>query len=122
MVAGVCMVLSPLLLLVAVIVHPAETGEARTQLATVAANLDTWYLAHVLVLAALVLAIPVVLGFMHMLREREVAFGHIGGALGLIGIVAWAGLVAMEFVVWQMAQVGGGSAQMAALLERITAS
>ena len=42
-------------------------------------------------LVSLVLAVPAVLGLMHMLREREVALGHVGGGLGLLGILAFVG-------------------------------
>jgi hypothetical protein len=113
------MVLSPLFLLASVIVHPRTEPEAGGQLAIVAANQDTWYIAHLLALVSLLLAIPVVLGFMHMLREREVAYGHVGGALALLGVVAWTGLIAMEFVVWQMVKADADPAQMSALLERV---
>jgi hypothetical protein len=119
MVAGLCMVLSPLFLLAAVVIHPGSEASPSAQLGIVAANQDTWYLAHVLALVALVLAVPAVLGFMHMLREREVAFGHLGGALALLGILAWTGLTAMELVVWQMVKGGADMAQMSALLERM---
>jgi hypothetical protein len=122
MVAGLCMVLSPLFLLASVIVHPRTEPEAGGQLAIVAANQDAWYVAHVLALVSLLLAIPVVLGFMHMLREREVAYGHVGGALALLGVVAWTGLIAMEFVVWQMVKGDADPAQMSALLERVNAA
>jgi hypothetical protein len=122
MVAGLCLVLSPLFLLASVIVHPRTEPEAGGQLAIVAANQDAWYVAHLLALVSLLLAIPVVLGFMHMLREREVAYGHVGGALALLGVVAWTGLIAMEFVVWQMVKGDADPAQMSALLERVNAA
>jgi hypothetical protein len=119
MVAGVCMIAAPLLFLVAVIVHPEMKTDEAAQLAVVRENLDAWYIAHLIALAAVVLFVPVVLGLMHMLREREVAYGHVGGALGLLGLIAFAGTVAIEFVVWQMAQAGADEVQMAALLERV---
>lgn len=31
--------------------------------------------------------VPATLGLMHMLREREVALGHVGGAIALIGLL-----------------------------------
>ena len=40
--------------------------------------------------------VPAVLGLMHMLREREVALGHVGGGLAMLGLLAFAGIVAME--------------------------
>jgi hypothetical protein len=119
MVAGACMILAPLVLLVAAVVHPDGKTDEAAQLSVIADHLDAWYAAHLLVLAAIVLAVPAVLGLMHMLREREVAFGHIGGGLGLVGLLALKGIVAIEgFVGWQMGAAGDRGA-MVALMERI---
>jgi hypothetical protein len=119
MVAGCCMMLAPLVLLVAMIVHPEEKTHGGAQLSVVANNLDRWYIAHLLTAVAVVLAVPAVLGLMHMLREREVALGHVGGGLAMLGLLAIAGLVAMEFVMWQMGTIGA-NAQMTDLANRLT--
>ena len=103
-VAGVCMMAAPALLLAGVIIHP-ETGTSESSMVAAAAgDPDAWYAAHLLILGSLVLAVPATLGFMHMLREREVAWGHVGGGLALLGIVAYVGIVTVEgFVGWQAA-------------------
>jgi hypothetical protein len=119
MVAGVCMMLAPLLLLVSAIVHPGfETDEAEL-LASAAASLDAWYLAEMLILVSIVLAVPATLGFMHMLREQQVAAGHVGGGLALIGLLAFTGVTAMQLVVWQMAQPQLERGQMVSLLQGV---
>jgi hypothetical protein len=113
--AGACMILAPLLLLAGLVVHPGFEREAAAQYAVIADHLDAWYAAQLLMLASTVPAFPAVLGLMHMLREREVALGHLGGGLGLVGLVAFTGLVAINgFAAWQVAAAGDG----AALLER----
>lgn len=118
MLAGACMVVAPLVLLAAVVIHPASDMDEATQVATIADNLDAWYVAHLLALVAIALMVPAVLGLMHMLREREVAFGHVGGGLAMLGLLAFTGIVAMELVMWQL--VGAGeTAQAVALLERL---
>jgi hypothetical protein len=118
MVAGFCMVAAPLLFLVAMVIHP-ETGTDEASIVAAAADSpDAWYLAHLLVLMSIVLAVPAVLGLMHMLREREVAFGHVGGGLAMLGLLAFTGIVAMELVMWQLAGARE-TAQAAALLERL---
>jgi hypothetical protein len=119
MVAGFCMVMAPLLFLVAMVIHP-ETGTSEASVITAAADSpDAWYIAHLLVLVSIVLAVPAVLGLMHMLREREVALGHVGGGLGLLGLIAFAGIVTLEGLVgWQMA-AAGDRVEMVALLERL---
>ena len=119
LVAGACMVLAPLLLLVAMVIHPESDTSEAAQVAVIADNLDAWYLAHLLVLVAIMLAVPAVLGLMHMLRERQVALGHVGGGLGLVGLVAFTCIVAIDgFVGWQMG-AAGDRAEMVALLERL---
>jgi hypothetical protein len=116
MVAGVCMVLAPLVLLVALVVHPETKTDEAAQVAVIADNLDAWFLAHVLALVAIALTVPAVLGLMHMLREREVAIGHVGGGLAMIGLLAYVGVVAIEgFVGWQMGEAGDRAAMVALL-------
>ncbi len=117
-VAGICMLAAPALLLAGVIIHP-ETGTSESSIVAAAAgHPDAWYAAHVLMLASLVLAVPAVLGLMHMLRERQVAWGHVGGGLALLGIIAFIGIVTVEgFVGWQAA--AGDRTEMTALLQRL---
>jgi hypothetical protein len=120
MVAGACMVIAPLLVLVSEVIHPAEKSSSREQLAVIARHLDRWYAAHLIALVAIALLVPAVLGLMHMLRERQVAWGHVGGGLALLGLLAVTGIVAVEgFVGWQAA-AGGDRAQMVALFDRLT--
>jgi hypothetical protein len=114
-VAGVCMLVAPALGLIGFIVSPGYDADARDQLLTVAANRDQWFVSELLILLSLVALVPAILGLMHMLREREVAFGHLGGALALVGSLAAVGSTAMGFVVWQMT----ATPQMVALLNRV---
>src|SRR5919108_212071 len=107
MVAGACMVVAPLVLLVAMVIHPASDMDEATQVATIAENLNAWYAAHLLALVSIALMVPVVLGLMHMLREREVALGQVGSGLAMLGLLAFAGIIGMELAMWQM--VAGGS-------------
>jgi hypothetical protein len=119
-VAGMCMVFSPLLLLAGAIVHPEMKTNEGAQLAVIADNLDQWFVAHLLILVAVALAVPAVLGLMHMLREREVAYGHLGGGLGVLGLLAITGLVTMDgFVGWQAAVGDADRTQMTQLFERL---
>jgi hypothetical protein len=118
MVAGACMVVAPIVLLVATVIHPASDMNEATQVATIADNLDAWYVAHLLALISIALTVPVVLGLMHMLREREVAFGHVGGGLAMLGLLAFAGVIGMELMMWQMV-AGGSTREAVALLERL---
>jgi hypothetical protein len=118
MIAGFCMVCGPLMLLVAMVVQPETGTEASSTIAAAADSPDAWYIANLLALVSLVLAVPAVLGLMHMLREREVAMGHLGGGLALLGILAFVGIVAMYgFVGWQAG--AGDRSEMVALFDRL---
>jgi len=116
--AGACMVVAPLVLLAAMVIHPASDMNEATQVATIQDNLDAWYVAHLLALVSIAVMVPAVLGLTHMLREREVAFGHVGGGLAMLGLLAFAGIVGMELAMWQMA-AGGSTREAVALLERL---
>jgi hypothetical protein len=116
--AGACMVVAPLVLLVAMVIHPASDTNEATQVATIADNLDAWYVAHLLAFISIGLMVPVVLGLMHMLGEREVAFGHLGGGLAMVGLLAFAGILGMEMAMWQMV-AGGSTREAVGLLERL---
>ncbi len=110
MIAGACMVVAPIVLLVATVIHPASDTDEATQVATIADNLDAWYAAHLLALVSIVLMVPALLGLMHMLRERQVTLGHVGGGLAMIGLLALVGIVAMEIVMWQLVSEGDRAA------------
>jgi hypothetical protein len=117
-VAGFCMIFAPLLLLIGLVVHPETGTDAASTIAAAAGDPDAWYAAHLIILVSLVLAVPAVLGLMHMLREREVAWGHVGGGLAMLGILAFVGIVALEgFGGWQAAS--GDRAEMVALFDRL---
>src|ERR687887_313034 len=55
MVAGACMVVAPVVL-------PAGDMDEATQVATIADNLDAWYVAHLLALVAIAVMVPALLG------------------------------------------------------------
>src|SRR5262245_5372237 len=114
-VAGMCMIAAPAFILVGMVIHPSSKSDEAAQMAVIEDHLDAWYISHLLLLVALALAVPAVLGLMHMLREREVAYGHVGGGLAMLGLLAYVGIVAMEMVLWQMATSGDRGAMVAVL-------
>jgi hypothetical protein len=76
MVAGFCMLFAPICMLIGFLVDPDAS--------------------YAFLFAGAILMAPAALGLMHMLREREVAFGHLGGGLSLIGLMGTVGLVGMD--------------------------
>lgn len=106
MVAGMCMVVAPILALVAFVISPKLETEAAAQLGAAANDLDTYYASSLIGMITLILLVPAVLGLMHMLRERRASYGHVGGALALIGLSASLVSVGIAFVVWRLAHGG----------------
>lgn len=118
-VAGVCMIAAPALLVAAELIHPKEDSNEAKWLAEVSANTGRQYWAHLLSMLALALLIPAILGVMHMLKARRPALGHVGAGLALLGIVSLATIVGSELVVWQAAKAPqADTAAMTALLDR----
>src|SRR3954465_12559968 len=76
MVAGFCMVFAPVCMVVGFAVDPDAS--------------------YAFLFVGAILMVPAALGLMHMLREREVAFGHMGGGLSLIGLMGMTGLRGLD--------------------------
>jgi uncharacterized membrane protein len=118
-VAGICMLLAPFAFLGAAIVAPVINGTGEgTILRGIAGNPDRFYISTVLVLVGLVFLVPALLGLMHMLRERRVAYGHLGGGLALIGALSFALFSGVMLMEWQMVRGGASRGQMVSLLHR----
>lgn len=105
-IAGAGMVLAPLFLLISAIIQPALKSGELNQLVVISGNLDDWYTSQAFALAALAVAVPAILGLMHMLRERQWTTGTVGGGLALLGVVFSAGTVALSLVQWEMMRFG----------------
>jgi hypothetical protein len=105
-VAGWCMVVGPLLALVAFIVSPALKTNSAAQVAEVARHQDGYLLSGLLALAAVTLVIGAALGLMHMLRERMVAYGHAGGVLALVGLAFSMAQLGAGLMLWPMVRDG----------------
>lgn len=103
--AGTGMILAPALLVLTEIVHPEPKSDAAEHFSVVVANAQRWYLAHALALLSLAVAVPAVLGLMHLLRPVRPAWGHAGATLAFLGLVPLAALIGIEFLVWQMTAI-----------------
>ena len=117
-VAGLCMILAPTLFLVSAILAPSSDNDAGAILGAVADHTDRFYISTLFGIAGTVLLVPALLGLMHMLRERQVALGHLGGGLALLGSLTFMLFWGVSLMEWQMVRGGADSAQMTALLDR----
>jgi hypothetical protein len=121
--AASSLMVAPLVLLTGELLYPQFQVDPAQQLAMVAANLDRWYLAHLLSLIGFALLVPGLLGLTQLIGQRRAALADLGGALALLGVLAITGLLSIDgFGVWQMAQPAADRAEMAALLDRIFTS
>lgn len=105
-VAGLSMVLGPLLLVVAFVASPRLETEAAAQLRVAAEHVDRFYLVNLLAMIGVALMVPAVLGLMHMIRERRPAHGAIGGGLSVLGLLATMVSFGIAFAIWRMAADG----------------
>jgi hypothetical protein len=106
MIAGCCMVLAPLAVLVAFVFSPPIDSAAGKQVTAFAAHQDKLLFSGLMSLAAVALAIGATLGIMHMLRERGAGYGHAGGALALVGLVATAAQAGLFLFAWATVRDG----------------
>jgi hypothetical protein len=114
-VAGWCMVVGPLLALAAFVFSPAIKTDSGAQLAVVAQHQDRFLFTGLASLVAVALVVVATLGLMHMLRERGVAFGHFGGALAMVGLLATMAQVGGSLTMWSMARDGIQAADVSTL-------
>jgi len=105
-VAGCCMVAGPLLVLIAFVVSPAVHTKAGPQMAAYALHPDRLLISTLLSFAALVALVGATLGLMHMLRERRMAYGHVGTAFTLVGLLGIAAQFGTLMLAWQMVKDG----------------
>jgi hypothetical protein len=118
-VAGACMILAPLLFLVAFVVSPELDTSAGKQLSVAADNVDRFYVANLVATIGLMLVVPAVLGVMHMVRERRPLHSGLGGTLALIGVFASLVGQGVAFVMWEMARHGADSAANTTVIDRV---
>jgi hypothetical protein len=97
MVAGFCMMFAPLFVLVGLLLDPDAS--------------------YVFLFLGTLLSVPAALGLMHMLREREVALGHLGGGFALVGLMSIAALIGMDISTWQAA--GSAAGDTATIVHRV---
>jgi hypothetical protein len=75
-------------------------------------------LGHMLALVTIALAIPAVLGLVHLTRAGRPLLAHLGAALAIVGFVGFAAFVGMELVLWQAAK-NSDAAAMTALIDQV---
>src|SRR4051795_746905 len=84
------------------LIHPKEytRDHEPQQLQTIADHYTRWQLAHFLTFIAILLFVVVVVGFAWLLYGRLGNMALVGGFLGLWGLVALGGVLALDGFTW----------------------
>lgn len=118
-----CLVLGPLAILVEhLLLDPLSADENAAQLALVAAHQPQYVAGNLAGLVGAVLLVPAVLGVVALVRGKGAGLANSAGALLVIACVATGGVMTAGLLMARMADPGADRAQMAALLDRFTAS
>jgi hypothetical protein len=83
------LLIAPLLGLAAAVVAPPSSSNLTTDLALISAHHSAFLTNAVLEAAAWILFIPGVLGIVHLLCQRGVVLGHVGGVLAILGMISF---------------------------------
>lgn len=96
------LVVAPVLLVADNLLHPEELepGNEAQQLAEIADAYTRWQLAHFLGFLGIILYAVAVLGLAFLVRRRQPWLGLVGGALGLAGLLGFAGVIAIDGFTW----------------------
>lgn len=114
-VAGLCLIAAPLLLGVALLLHPGE-GEAGL-VQTIADNPGRTEAASLLIIASSVLFVPALMGIVNLVRDRGVTLVHIGVGLALIGVIGHAVWSGFQVVLAGLTRSDLDQAQLVAAVE-----
>lgn len=98
---GICLIVGPLAGLTEVVISPG-----LGTVADMAEYPDRILVANLVGLLNVTLLIPIVLGFVHLLRTRGPIFGRVGGGLALIGTVGFAAIHGFDLARLQVIKAG----------------
>jgi hypothetical protein len=121
--AGLALIIAPLLLLVGTVIGPNIVGKEGAERLPVIARNDGQYVAelYLLVIAAWVF-VPGLVGLWRMFRAPGVTLGQVGTAMLLIGFITTIALLGSGTYEYESAQPGLNPAQMAKLANNVNDS
>ncbi len=121
---AVCLIVAPLLFAAAEFVSPPgpESNSSEALLEQVTKYHTDQLLLVIFGTLSAILFIPILFGLIHMLSDRGVALGHIGGGFALLGSALIISLNGMNLALWAMTGPGMDLSAMAKVLDNITSS
>jgi hypothetical protein len=112
--AGICLIIQPLINLIAVAITPRRSTDTSELLTIISAHPTRFLIGNLLDLLWLFLLIPAVLGLVHLLRSGGALLGHIGGGFALAGAVGFAAYRGVNLAQLQVAESGLNQGQVLA--------
>jgi hypothetical protein len=92
------LIVAPALMSIGDLMHPAESWDAAAQVAIIAAAATRWYLAHLLLLAGILLFVPGILLLTGTVAQRRPAFGYASRVLVFVSVGALSAVFAFEML------------------------
>lgn len=121
-VGATSLIVGPALMSVGDLFHPAESMDASTQVAIVAAAASRWYGAHLLLLAGMLLLVPGILTLTGVAGERRPVAGHVARVLILASVGAFSAVFVFEMLLGRFLSEGADPSSAIALLETFQSS
>ncbi len=112
--AGLCLIAAPLVLLLALLLHPGEVG---TGVQTEAEYPGRVLATNLLIVLSSVLFVPALVGLLRVIRGRGVVLVHVGVGLALIGVIGHAVWAGFQIILVGMVQSGVDQEQLSAMVE-----
>jgi Domain of unknown function (DUF4386) len=105
---GLCLIVGPILYLIAAVVSPDTDNDNKAkELANIAANKGSYLVGNMLWLAAGIVLMAASVGIIHMFRGRKLGLGQVAGALLLLGNAVTFGWFAFGTVEYEMVNHAG---------------
>lgn len=105
--AGLCLIAAPLAGLASALIMPRFTGGMGEELAAISEHTGRWLIGEALNLMTFFLFMLAVLGILHLLRDRSVILGHVGGGLVLFGSFFHGAIIGFALVEVPLVESGG---------------
>ena len=115
--AGLSLIVAPLLLLLAMLIGPDLSDDAAERLAEIADNEARYIASGYLFLVAAWAFVPGLIGLWRLFRESRVTLGQIGASLLLLGVITTIAFFGFGAYEYEAAQPDLDRAQMAELVD-----
>jgi hypothetical protein len=117
--AGLSLIVAPLLLLLATLIGPDLSGDADERLAEIADNEGRYVASGYLFLLAAWVFVPGLIGLWRLFRGPRVALGQVGAGLVLLGVITTIAFFGFGAYEYEAAQPDLDPAQMAQLADSV---